>query len=197
MNEPKTAGRVPGVRHVDHVAFTVPDLDEAVAFFTEAFGAEELYRSTRGPDVQFMPENFEVPADARLELSMLRMPPNLNLELFQWWTADRRTTFPRHSDAGGHHLCFAVADVDEAVAQLRQVAGVRILGERKQVGGDSPRVAGNRWTYLRAPWGLLIELVDRSRVVDPPPLVGPPWDAGPPSQDATNDQAHDKENATP
>jgi hypothetical protein len=34
-------------------------------------------------------------------------------------------------------------------------------------------VAGNRWTYFLTPWGLLMEIVDRSRVADPPPLVGP------------------------
>jgi len=41
------------------------------------------------------------------------------------------------------------------------------------VGGDSPRVAGNRWSYFLTPWGLLMELVDRSTVSDPPALVGP------------------------
>jgi hypothetical protein len=39
---------------------------------------------------------------------MLRMPPNLNVELFEWSSSDRRTEHPRHSDAGGHHVCFAV-----------------------------------------------------------------------------------------
>ena len=121
--------RVPGIRHVDHVAFTVPDLDQAVAFFVEALGAQELYRSTRGPDADFMPENFAVPADARLTLAMLRMPPNLNVELFEWSSSDRRTEHPRHSDAGGHHLCFVVEDVDQAVTVLRSIPGVRILGD--------------------------------------------------------------------
>jgi extradiol dioxygenase family protein len=37
--------RIPGVRYADHVAFTVPDLDEAIQFFVQALGAEELYRS--------------------------------------------------------------------------------------------------------------------------------------------------------
>jgi catechol 2,3-dioxygenase-like lactoylglutathione lyase family enzyme len=93
--------RIPGVRYADHVAFTVPDLDEAVRFFVQTLGAQELYRSTRGPDAQFMPENFAVPEDARLTLAMLRMPPNLNVELFEWSSSDRRTEHPRHSDAGG------------------------------------------------------------------------------------------------
>jgi catechol 2,3-dioxygenase-like lactoylglutathione lyase family enzyme len=96
--------RIPGIRHADHVAFTVPDLEEAVHFFVQALGAQELYRSTRGPDARFMPENFAVPGDARLTLAMLRMPPNLNIELFEWESSDRRTEHPRHSDAGGHHL---------------------------------------------------------------------------------------------
>src|SRR6185295_9590440 len=117
--------RIPGLQYADHVAFTVPDLDEAVGFFVEALGAEELYRSTRGPDPVFMPENFDAPQDAALTLAMLRMPPNLNVELFEW------------------------------------------------SGSDRPRVAGNRWSYFLTPWGLLMELVDRSRVSDPPALVGP------------------------
>ncbi|WPO88883.1 VOC family protein (plasmid) [Herbiconiux sp. KACC 21604] len=168
---------MPGLRYVDHAAYTVPDLNDAVAFFVEVLGAEELYRSRRGPDSSFMPTNFDVPADAVLELSMLRLPPNLNIELFEWSTSDQRTEHPRHSDRGGHHLCFVVDDVDDALQHLTTVPGVRILGERKQVAGDSPSVAGNRWCYFLSPWGLLMELVDRSRVADPPHLVGPTdWD---------------------
>ena len=30
-----TGGLLPGLRHVDHAAYTVPDLDEAVRFFVE------------------------------------------------------------------------------------------------------------------------------------------------------------------
>jgi catechol 2,3-dioxygenase-like lactoylglutathione lyase family enzyme len=166
-------GRLPGLQYVDHVAFTVPDLDDATRLFTVLFGAEELYRSTRGPDVAVMPEHFGVPADAHLELRMLRLPPNLNVELFQWWSEDRSPVFPRASDAGGHHLCFVVDDVDDVVDAIADLRGIEILGARKEVAGDSPAVAGNRWVYARTSWGLILEFVDRSRVVDPPRLVGP------------------------
>ncbi|MFV0463157.1 MAG: VOC family protein [Nostocoides sp.] len=164
---------MPGLSHVDHVALTVPDLDEAVAFFVDHFGAEELYRSRRGPDPDSMPTDFGVDADASLELSMLRMPPNLNLELFHWQSSQQRVNHPLPSDAGGHHLAFEVDDVDAASDYLRAIPGVRLLGKVKQVAADSPLVAGNRWTYLVAPWGLYLELVDRSRVLHPPRFVGP------------------------
>ena len=162
-----------GVGHVDHIGLTVPNLDEAVSFFEVVFGAEQLYRSSRPANPAFMSENFAVPPDAHFQLSMLRMPPNLNLELFEWRAAPQVPEPPRACDAGGHHLCFVVADVDDAVEVLRSIPGVRILGERKEVGADSPLVAGNRWTYFLTPWGLLMELVDRSRVVAPPRFVGP------------------------
>ncbi len=166
-------GPLPGLQYVDHVAFTVPDLEEASRLFTHVLGAEELYRSARGPDPSQMPVHFGVPADARLELRMFRLPPNLNIELFQWWSADRSTAFPRASDAGGHHLCFVVDDVDDVVAAIRDLGDIEILGARKEVAGDSPAVAGNRWVYARTNWGLILEFVDRSRVGDPPRLVGP------------------------
>jgi len=167
------SGRITGLRHADHIAFTVPDLDLAVRFFVEHLGAETLYRSRRGPDPVFIPENFQMPPDTAFELAMLRLPPNLNVELFQWAGQGLRTEPPRHGDAGGHHLAFVVDDVDAAVDYLRTVPGVRVLGRVKQVSQDSPRVAGNRWTYVMTPWGLMLELVDRSRVKDPPRLVGP------------------------
>ena len=56
---------------------------------------------------------------------------------------------------------------------LRGIPGVRLLGDRKEVAGDSARVACNRWINFPHPWGLLMEIVDRSRVADPPPLIGP------------------------
>ena len=42
--------RLPGLRHTDHVGLTVPNLEDGIRFFVEVLGAEELYRSERGPD---------------------------------------------------------------------------------------------------------------------------------------------------
>jgi catechol 2,3-dioxygenase-like lactoylglutathione lyase family enzyme len=163
---------LPGLSYVDHVGLSVPDLEEAVGFFRDVLGAEELYRSSRGGDPRAMVEAFGVAPESSCTLAMLRLPPNLNLELFQWDGPDRRLEPPRASDVGGHHLCIYVADADAACAYLRTVPSVRVLGGVKTVGPGSP-VAGTRWTYFVTPWGLRMELVERSAVVDPPGFVVP------------------------
>ena len=38
---------LPGLRRLDHIGFTVPDLDEATAFLVDVLGCEYLY--TLGP----------------------------------------------------------------------------------------------------------------------------------------------------
>jgi catechol 2,3-dioxygenase-like lactoylglutathione lyase family enzyme len=42
-NHPK----IPTLRAVDHCAYTVPDLDEAVQFFVDHFGAELVFTMVR------------------------------------------------------------------------------------------------------------------------------------------------------
>jgi len=34
---------IPGIKEIDHLGFTVPDLDEAVSFFRDHFGFETAY----------------------------------------------------------------------------------------------------------------------------------------------------------
>ena len=55
MDEPPTATgegtRLPGLRGVDHVGITVPDIEQATAFFVNVLGCELLYeREPPGDD---------------------------------------------------------------------------------------------------------------------------------------------------
>src|SRR5215472_7643176 len=79
---PMESSAVPGLAYVDHIGISVPDLNTAVSFFCSVLGATELYRSTRSGQGDFMRETFDVDPEASFELCMLRVPPNLNLELF-------------------------------------------------------------------------------------------------------------------
>ena len=63
------------VRNVDHYGVSVPDLDKAIAFYTQALGADLLWRV--GPF-------HETPTGAEIdqvEIAMLRLGPNLNVAL--------------------------------------------------------------------------------------------------------------------
>jgi catechol 2,3-dioxygenase-like lactoylglutathione lyase family enzyme len=148
---------VPNLRSVDHIAFTVPDLDEAVRFFTEHLGGILVY--TDGPfrGAEAMRGRLDVHPDAICSLAMVRMGRRMNVELFEYASPDQRTEPPANSDVGGHHLAFYVDDVDKAYEYFRGVPSVTLMAGPNDVDPDAP-VAGQRWFYLRTSWGLHLEM---------------------------------------
>ncbi len=154
---------LPGLRSLDHVAFTVPDLREAIEFFTDHFGATVVFHD--GPfrgDGTEMRERLDVDPRASCRLAMLRLGDTTNLELFQYTAPEQRTTPPRNSDIGGHHLAFYVDDIDDARDYLAQVPGVQLMNGPNGVAADSP-VAGQRWFYFTTPWGMHMEVTTDGR----------------------------------
>ncbi|MBC7937200.1 MAG: hypothetical protein H7Y86_17790, partial [Rhizobacter sp.] len=78
---------VPGARAVDHAGFTVPDLEQAVTFFTDVFGAAVLWRSapfTADGLAPRAPAGLNADPSALSRLAMLRLGPNLNIELVEY-----------------------------------------------------------------------------------------------------------------
>lgn len=150
--------RIPGIRYADHVAFTVPDLDEAVAFFVDHLGGELIFKDGPFTDItgDAMTLRLDVHPRASCVLAMVRVG-RLNIELFGYTAPDQVTEPPRNSDIGGHHLAFYVDDVDAARAYLAQVPGVRLMDGPNRVAEDAP-VAGQRWFYFATPWGLHMEI---------------------------------------
>lgn len=149
---------LPGVRGVDHVGFTVPDLDEAERFLVDVLGAVHVYTlgAKRSDDDDWMTEHLGVhPRTVIREIRFYRLGHGTNLEVFQYDAADGQAGPPRNSDIGGHHLALYVDDLDGAVAHLR-AHGVDVMGEPVASAGAS---AGQRWIYFRAPWGMQFELV--------------------------------------
>src|ERR1700750_677473 len=83
---------IPGATAVHHVAYTVPNLNQAVEFFTEVIGAELVYvlgpvQDSKG---DWMTRHLGVPADARAYIAMLRLGPVTNLELFEYTAPGQR-----------------------------------------------------------------------------------------------------------
>ncbi len=157
--------KLPGLEGMDHVGITVPDLDEAVAFYCTLLGAREIFRL--GP---FDARDFDLVdgkdwalahvnvADGRFTLAMLEYAKASRLELFQYdRPTDRPNAPPRNSDLGGHHIAFKVSDLD-AVLAIAETLSLKFLAGPIEI-NEGP-AAGQRIIYVLDPWGNQLELVE-------------------------------------
>ena len=149
---------LPGLTGVDHIGFTVPDLEQAAQFLIDVLGCQYMY--TLGPfrddDGDWMTRHLNVhPRAVMRHLHFFRCGDRAIFEVFQYSAPDQRDAQPRNSDIGGHHVALYVEDLDAAVAHLHS-HGVAVLGGPTASKGPSE---GQRWVYFLAPWGMQFELV--------------------------------------
>lgn len=159
MSEAKPG--LPGLRGTDHIGFTVPNLDQAVAFFVDILGCEPFYEL--GPYVDptgdWMATHLGIhPRAVMKKLKFLRCRNGSNFEVFEYSSPDQRVEQPKNSDVGGHHLAFYVDDIHAAVAYLK-ANGIRVMGEPTVRAVGSGPNGGQTWVYFLAPWGMQFELV--------------------------------------
>lgn len=156
---PAVADTLPGVRGVNHIGLTVPDIAEAEAFFTEVLGCEKAtsFGPFRDDEGTFMQDLLNVDPRAVIhQISLLRCGFGSNIELFDYESPDQQTVQPRNSDIGGHHIAFYVEDIDAAAAYLKE-KGIRTLMGPLPV-SEGP-AAGQSIIYFYAPWGLQLEAI--------------------------------------
>lgn len=147
---------MPGLRGADHLGLTVPNLEQAVEFFTRVIGCEYIfYGGEIGGDLDFMRERLNVHPSSQCRYCFLRCGNGYNFELFEYSAPDQRTELPKNSDIGGHHVALYVDDIHAAVDFLR-AQGIRVLGDPMHI-TEGP-AAGAWWVYFLAPWGLQMEL---------------------------------------
>jgi catechol 2,3-dioxygenase-like lactoylglutathione lyase family enzyme len=151
--------KIPTLRAVDHSAYTVPNLDQAVAFFVDHFGAEVAFHD--GPFVDDasdgMQRRLNVDPRAVSKIAMIRIGKHHNVELFEYTAPVQQTELPRNSDIGGHHIGFYVDDIDAGYEYIRAIPGVTVQEGPNGVSPEAP-VAGQRWFYFQTPRGMQMEL---------------------------------------
>ncbi len=149
---------MPSIRGVHHFASTVPDLDEAVAFFLDVLGAELATRfgPLADPDTDAFAQKLGIHPRAELRSALLRFGPTLNLELHQYAAPDQRDMPPRQTDPGASHLGVWVDDLQAAADYLRAQPGVTV----RTVGlGGPPELDGLTNFFFETPWGQVIEVL--------------------------------------
>jgi catechol 2,3-dioxygenase-like lactoylglutathione lyase family enzyme len=156
---PAFAEPLPGVRGINHIGLTVPDLTQAEGFFTDVMGCEKTM--SFGPFMDdkgtFMQDLLDVDPRAVVEqITLMRCGFGSNIELFKYTAPDQKTVTARNSDIGGHHIAFYVDDIDAVAASLKE-KGIRTLMGPLPV-SEGPG-AGQSIIYFFAPWGLQLEAI--------------------------------------
>ena len=149
---------IPGLKKPDHIGFTVPNIEEAIAFFDEYFDFKLAYKF--GPfeaNDNWMTEHLNVDARAKILSIAVMNARGINLEIFEYASNIKRNLkCPDNSDIGGHHIAFYVEDISSAVEYLK-ARGIRVLGEPTYM-HEGP-TKGESWVYFLTPWGMQLELV--------------------------------------
>ncbi len=156
-------GAAAGVRAIDHVGITVPNLEAAARFLVEAFGAEVIFtmdshRDTSDPQVRAQ-EQAKLgtrPTAWWTRTLVLRLGEGPSIELFEYEDGERLQP-PTPSDLGIQHFGIYVDDIDRACKQVVAAGGTLLDGPTllpALEGGE-----GNKWIYTVPPWGGTIELV--------------------------------------
>lgn len=156
---PALADPLPGMRGVNHIGLTVPDLDQAETFFTGVLGCERAmaFGPFRDDEGTFMQDLLGVDPRAVVnQIRMLRCGFGSNIELFGYDAPDQATIRQRNSDIGAYHIAFYVDDIDAAAAYLREAGIQTNMGPLPVSEGPA---AGQSILYFSAPWGLQFEAI--------------------------------------
>jgi catechol 2,3-dioxygenase-like lactoylglutathione lyase family enzyme len=150
---------IPGMRGHDHTGVTVPDMKQAVDFFTNVIGCQKALSFGPFADDKgtFMQDLLGVHPKAVIEnITLVRCGFGSNIELFKYTAPDQKDATPKNSDIGGYHIAFYVDDVAAAKAYLEAKGVATRLGPLPVNEGPA---AGQTILYFQAPWGLQFEAI--------------------------------------
>ncbi|TDQ08225.1 VOC family protein [Pedobacter metabolipauper] len=146
-----------GVIGVDHIGINVPDMNQAVNFFTDVFGFSAV--TTLGPiplDATWKKNNRMQSGTGAVTIKMVKAGTGANIELFEYKDNNGSKQFPGGDDLGASHIAFYTDDIKQSVTFLKS-KGVQFFGEPFLMpSGDTE---GETWVYFLTPWGAKMELV--------------------------------------
>jgi len=128
--------------NIHHIAIAVENLDDAIS------GYEELYSITS--------TSREVVEDQGVSEAMLAIGGSY-IQLLEPLTPESPVgRFLSRNGEGLHHIAFAVENIEEALAHLKET-GTTLIDESPRVGGGGHRIA---FVHPKELTGTLVELVE-------------------------------------
>ncbi|MFV0385732.1 VOC family protein [Paracoccus sp. (in: a-proteobacteria)] len=144
-----------------HIGLTVPDMEQAVAFFRDVFGAVTIMEcGSVDVDDAFMARRLGVPRGIRIaDQRVIQVGRGGSIELFEYSGVAGEQRLKHNGEIGAMHIAFQVDDAFAAADRMR-AAGVDLLeGPTLIEGGPMGNLV---WLYLRAPWGQYLEIVSHN-----------------------------------
>lgn len=148
-------------RGIDHVGLTVTDIGVAERFIVDGLGGEFLYEMLGadqpplgGPEVE---RAIGLPTGAQVNVvRMYRLGDAPGIELFQYTVPEQREA-ARASDIGWQHIGLYVDNLDAAIERAVAAGGELLAPPWDMIGVESG--PGNKFCFVRAPFGALVELI--------------------------------------
>jgi methylmalonyl-CoA/ethylmalonyl-CoA epimerase len=129
---------------IDHVGVAVPDLEEAIAFYAEAFGMHVTHQETN--EAQGVREAMVAVGDTDQCIQLLA-PYDENSAIAK---------FLERSGPGLQQIAYRVVDVEQVSAVLRG-RGLRLLYDEPRRGTAGSRI---NFVHPKDAGGVLVELVE-------------------------------------
>lgn len=152
-----TTRGIPTATNVDHIGWTVPDLEAGVTFLVDVLGGEEIFRAGPFADMsgEWMTEHFAVHPRATTNVVMIRLGATQVVELLEWDSPDGLGEWPKPSALGATHLAIRVADIVAAMRYLEE-HGCAIYSDPLLL--EQVPQAGVTILQVQTPIGLWLEL---------------------------------------
>ena len=140
------------ITQMNHISFTVSDLERSIVFYRDALGLPLTGQWTR--EEEFAGKVTGV-AGAKLKIAFFDLP-NCKVELIEYAAPAGEKIDTRTCNVGSAHVCFNVSDFDAALEKALSGGG-SLAGEPTLVpsGGNAGKIA----VYFEDPDGNTIEFI--------------------------------------
>lgn len=153
-------------RGIDHIGITVPDMDEAIRFLKNAFGAEVIYslvgKDDKPREGKHVDDTLALPKSAKIvRQTLMRLGNGPSLELFQFSNVSQK---PSHmlQDFGLQHFTVYVDDMEKAMEIVTKAGGKPYYKPHKPHGPEGAK--GSLGVYIQPPWGGIIEMFKYDKI---------------------------------
>tara|TARA_B100000586_G_scaffold173143_1_gene126399 strand:+ start:3253 stop:3726 length:474 start_codon:yes stop_codon:yes gene_type:complete len=139
---------------LDHIGFSVNNLDSAIEFYSKLLEAEPTMRRFYEEDYVGQVVGYD---KVKMDCAFFALPNNTILELIEYYKPYRGTVDMESYNIGNAHLCLVVENMEKEVERIKDF--VQMITDGIAISEAGP-YKGSKVIYFRDPDGISIELIE-------------------------------------